>query len=362
MGTNESIEALPIGRRLAFDSAQGRLWVVCRSCERWNLTPFDERWEAIEQSERAFRGTRVRASTDNIGMARMRDGTELVRIGAPLRPEFSAWRYGDQFGRRRTRMLIVGTAAVAGGGLAIAGAAALGASVLGAGLTAVAPFANLLSVLGMASALGKADGAIAHPDGGKFEPYGTPRLIEHASPYGWGIDVGYAMRWTAEAAARADGSWWERAMKQEGKNELGRLQLSGQDALPLLRRTLPRINRGGARRTVIQDGVDMIDVAGGPDRFALWAVRKRREWAARSTFGDTGDLTAIPAPARLAFEMALNEDSERRAMEGELAELRLAWQSAEGIAAIADELLTPDAVTRRIASLKDHDRQASHDA
>ena len=34
----------PVGRRLAFDPAKGRLWVVCRSCERWNLTPLEERW------------------------------------------------------------------------------------------------------------------------------------------------------------------------------------------------------------------------------------------------------------------------------------------------------------------------------
>jgi len=43
----------------------------------------------------------VRASTDNIGIARHPEGLELVRIGKPLRPEFAAWRYGDQFGRRK---------------------------------------------------------------------------------------------------------------------------------------------------------------------------------------------------------------------------------------------------------------------
>jgi hypothetical protein len=42
---------------------------------------------------------------------------------------------------------------------------------------------------------------------------------------------------------------------------------------------------------------------------------------------------------RLALEMAANEDSERRAMEGELAELEAAWREAEEIAAIADNLL-----------------------
>ena len=48
LGSNESIEHFPVGRRLAFDSTTGRLWVVCPACERWNLTPLEERWEAIE--------------------------------------------------------------------------------------------------------------------------------------------------------------------------------------------------------------------------------------------------------------------------------------------------------------------------
>src|SRR5688572_26286595 len=122
LGKNEVIEHFPIGRRLAFDAAKGRLWVVCRSCERWNLTPLEERWEAIEECERLFSETRLRASTDNIGLAKLREGLELVRIGTALRPEMAAWRYGDQFGRRRRKHLIytgAGIAAVAG--LVVAG-------------------------------------------------------------------------------------------------------------------------------------------------------------------------------------------------------------------------------------------------
>src|SRR3954447_13004345 len=106
LGANEEIEHFSVGRRLAFDGSKGRLWVVCRSCERWNLTPLEERWEAIEECERSFRATRLRVSTDQIGMARAKEGLELVRIGNPLRPEFAAWRYGDQFGRRRRNAIL----------------------------------------------------------------------------------------------------------------------------------------------------------------------------------------------------------------------------------------------------------------
>ena len=106
LGSNETLESFPVGKRLAFDAAKGRLWVVCPHCERWNLTPLEERWEAIEQAEKLYRDTRLRVATDNIGLAKLRDGTTLVRIGEPLRPEFAAWRYGDQFGRRRRRQML----------------------------------------------------------------------------------------------------------------------------------------------------------------------------------------------------------------------------------------------------------------
>ena len=48
LGTNEVIEHFPVGRRLAFDAERGRLWVVCRKFKRWNLSPLEERWEAVE--------------------------------------------------------------------------------------------------------------------------------------------------------------------------------------------------------------------------------------------------------------------------------------------------------------------------
>jgi hypothetical protein len=126
LGRNESVEAFPVGRRLAFDPACGRLWVVCRRCERWNLSPLEERWEAFEECERLFRGTRLRMSTDQIGLARLPDGLELVRIGEPLRPEFAAWRYGGQFGRRRRRAILV-----TGAGVTLLAGLTIGLSVAG---------------------------------------------------------------------------------------------------------------------------------------------------------------------------------------------------------------------------------------
>src|SRR5689334_278778 len=72
LGANESIEAFQVGKRLAFDQRNGRLWVVCGSCGRWNLTPVDERHVAIETCEELFRASPLRVTTDEIGLARLR--------------------------------------------------------------------------------------------------------------------------------------------------------------------------------------------------------------------------------------------------------------------------------------------------
>ena len=74
LGANEVVEDFPVGRALAFDSAKGRLWVLCGRCKRWNLTPLEERWEAIETCERLFESLQTRASTENIGLARHPEG------------------------------------------------------------------------------------------------------------------------------------------------------------------------------------------------------------------------------------------------------------------------------------------------
>jgi hypothetical protein len=44
---------------------------------------------------------------------------------------------------------------------------------------------------------------------------------------------------------------------------------------------------------------------------------------------------------KLALEMATQEQSEREALEGELAVLEAAWQAAEEVASIADNLFVP---------------------
>lgn len=332
-----------MGRRVAFDAAKGRLWVVCRHCERWNLAPFDQRWEAIEQAERLYRNTRTRVATDNIGLARLSEGLELVRIGKPLRPEFAAWRYGDQFGRRRRRAIITGAGLIGSTG-AIA-AMVVGAAPAGAGAVLLLPFFQLVNIGVIAATHGFDNKPYAHPEGGYFHPFGTPKLVQRPDvEEGWGLEIGY----TSYSRERPS------LLKQltQKNNEIGRMQIRGLDATQILRRVLPRVNRGGASSSTLRESVAMIEQAGEASNFGRWAAEQRRAWGARQFYGDTGDLAHIPSSARLAFEMAVFEDDERRALEGELKQLQRAWEDAERIAGIADSLVVPRHVEQRLDELK----------
>jgi hypothetical protein len=308
LGQNEVVEHFPVGRRLAFDAERGRLWVVCRSCERWNLSPLEERWEAVEACERFYRDTKVRVSTEQIGLARLSEGLELVRIGAPLRPEFAAWRYGDQFGRRRKRALLYGGGAlVVFGGIVIGGAAA---GILGGGL--LAQSGNLVSAWQNGRTLVK-----LRPDDGRviklkrMDLLGT-RLRASDDDLGFRIEV----------RKRKKKEWFE-----------------GEEARRLAGQIMPAMNRGGAKRDLVQTAVTEIERLGHPEAFMSEIVTGARFHDKK---GVPGYVNKMPRPLQLALEMALHEEQERLALEGELWRLERAWEEAEEIAAISDDLLLPE--------------------
>jgi hypothetical protein len=329
LGTNEVVETFPVGRRLAFDGAKGRLWVVCRRCERWNLSPLEARWEAIEECERLFRDTRLRVSTDNIGLARLPEGLELVRLGRPLRGEFAAWRYGDQFGRRRRRSMAYGTAGAAGIGLLVVGGAAAGISI-GGGWYGYTQLIRWISNERIAARLRTEDGEkikvqLKHLERSRFVPTGDSGAwelhIRHASGWGSGFTSGHGEP----------------------------LVFSGDEAMEVAGKLMARANRSGGSRKTIEQAVRRIEDIGHPESFLAEATREserlRREKAGENPKklekATAGSLAKLPGDVRLAIEMATHEEAERRAMEGELAVLEAAWRNAEEIASIADDLLVP---------------------
>jgi hypothetical protein len=330
LGANEAIEQFPVGRRLAFDPAKGRLWVVCRRCERWNLSPLETRWEAIEECERRFTDTHLRASSDNIGLARLREGLELVRIGEPLRPEFAAWRWGDQFGRRRRRAAAYTVAGVTAGGLIVVGGAAAGISIGGSWWW----FGHLFRRWRDERVVARLHDLEDRPIRVQFKHLSTSRLITSPGE-GWSLKLHHADGWAS------------------GRSRDTRvLHLEGEEGLPVLGKLMARVNRTGGRRETIRAAVDRIDEAGHPTEYMRLAAREadrlcrdelktgRRRKRARNA----GALRLLPPDARLALEMAAQEEVERDAMAGELAMLEAAWRDAEEVAEIADNLLIPQAV------------------
>jgi hypothetical protein len=50
--------------------------------------------------------------------------------------------------------------------------------------------------------------------------------------------------------------------------------------------------------------------------------------------------------------MASHEETERRALEGELKQLEATWREAEEIAGISDEMFLPQGISSKLAQLK----------
>jgi hypothetical protein len=352
LGANAALESLPVGRRLAFDALRGRLWVVCRDCARWNLTALEERWEALEECERGFRATSLRFSTGNIGLARLAEGTELVRIGPALQPELAAWRYGALLRRWR-----------------LPGAAWRIERQVEEGVLraheAVNTFLRSVPRLGLRydaltwlrihrqphRVLAVAEAEDGRPAVVRFTHLEQTELLrpERAEP--WRLRVRHergvsllegdaALRIAAKLLAALNG---RAATGQQVREALAKLEDAGQPESYFARvgalalRTSWGLVPDAPRDLPMEPGT--LSVA---ERLAL-RLSNRSFWGRGSTGSDRRTpLPHLPVVDRLALEMAANEETERRALEGELQQLEAAWREAEEIAAIADGLLTDD--------------------
>ncbi len=270
LGENQVVEHFPVGRRLAFDAERGRLWVVCRKCERWNLTPLKERWEAVEMCERLFRDTRIRVSTENVGLSKHPEGLELVRIGRPMRPEFAAWRYGDQFGRRRKRALLYGTGGAVVIVVVVVGGAITGV-ISGALLAQSGNFWNMWVNGRTRAKLRTDDGRVIRLN--NIDLLGT-RLRPAEEGHGFRLEV------------------------RKGKK---RNRFEGAEAERLIGQIVPKMNRMGGKKQTVQAAVSEIEHHGHPDDFLSDVVTGDRF---KDKKGVPGYVNKMPAATKLALEMA----------------------------------------------------------
>lgn len=121
--------------------------------------------------------------------------------------------------------------------------------------------------------------------------------------------------------------------------------IRGEPALQATGLIMPAINGTGGPRRVVQRAIRRLENLTDPADYL-------RAAAAASVLRPGGTLAALPLDMRLAIEMAVNEESERCALEGEMWLLELAWQEAEEIAAIADGLVVPAEVEEKLQQLR----------
>lgn len=315
LGRNEVLADFPVGRRLAFDEARGRLWVVCRQCERWNLTPLEERGAVIDACARFFRDTRTRLSTDEIGLAVLPDGLDLVRIGRPLPDEFAAWRYGDQFLRRRRRAQLL---------------AATGVAVASATVAAGAGLATMSGIVALPALWGAVHVLTGSAMGSKYRRVG---VVPTAAGGLTQLTVPMLARLGVERQGEVLRVRYPTLDSLFGRDLVGTLEwveLEGTRAAEAVDRAIAGANRRGASRETIARAVSLAGDTPHPHRL-LDAERRT--------------LVALPAPRRLALELMLHEADERRWLEGELAELERRWRDAEQLAGIVSTLTRPTPAT-----------------
>ena len=327
LGQNDLVEHCRTGRRIAFDAQKGRLWIVCPECGGWNLTPLDERWEAIEECERLFRKTAVRVCTENIGLAVVYGSLDLIRIGSPFRQELAVWRYADELRiRRRKALLKAGTKAadsygwmIGAGGIVGAGVALLvGAPVaIGVGMMAGVGTEELWREIGperIEKLLGRiiAKVRVNTLDYSFVRTGHVPDVRLSNEQADWRVELPHSVGW-------------------EGYTD--------EQAIHVLGVLLPVANGYGATQSQVVEAVRELERVGDARAY----FEKTANRVKKLGLNEKG-IGQYPMPIRLALEMAAHEETERQALQGRLKWMERRWRQAEEVAEIADNLFTLPAI------------------
>jgi len=127
----------------------------------------------------------------------------------------------------------------------------------------------------------------------------------------------------------------------------------GDEALRISGQILPNMNNQGASKRELKEAINLIEEHRDTNAFFRAAAKTadRPRWTRDS---DRGTLQQLPSQVLLALEMISHEESERRAMEGDLRLLEEMWKEAEEIAAISDDMFLPEDISRRLDEMKGH--------
>jgi hypothetical protein len=133
--------------------------------------------------------------------------------------------------------------------------------------------------------------------------------------------------------AEAEDDAWALELPYDG----GERRFTGHAGVRATSHLMAGVNSFGASSAQVDGAVSLLDQAGDPQRYVAHVARRAKELGRLA-------VAQLPPEVRLAIEMSAHEEAERRALEGELVELREAWEAAETVANIADNLLLPKGV------------------
>jgi hypothetical protein len=311
---NGHLAHMPRGRRIAFDPVQGRLWVICEGCHRWNLAPIEERDAALYELERLARDhARPLGRTANVTLMQAGPLT-LVRVGDAGLTEQAWWRYGRELRRRK-------------------------ASFESKRSRVTAYTFGAMQYLG--DVIGFSDGDVA------IDWSDTPVAdVLRWRRFGWAAWHGRETCPYCNSTLRAlryDLGWWVYPLRgADGRLGVGIpcqrcdpwtpekvYELHGDVAENVLRRLLAYQNIGGASERKITDAARAIEEAGSAGAFA-------------AGIGGRGEsLWKMGQVGTIGLEIALNESVERRLLDLEVRAIEFIWKREEEIARIIDQELTP---------------------
>ena len=313
-GENRTFARFPHARRIAYDPVRGRLWAICQSCWRWNLSPIEEREGALYDLERAAHDSATLVCrTENTSLLAHGD-VLLVRVGEAGLAEQSWWRYGRELRRRK--------------------------AAVDSTPSRVAAY-TYGTLAWMGEALGLAD------EGVTIDWDDNPTVdILRWRRFGWAAWHGRVTCPFCKStltALRYDLTWWVYPLRgEDGHIEVGVpcprcdpwtpehvYHLRGAEAENVLRRCLAYQNVAGASERLVREAAESIEEAGSAGEFALDAIRRRQ------------CLWKMKGVGTLALEIALNESVERRMQDLELRQIEFLWRQEEQLARIIDEELTP---------------------
>lgn len=301
---------VPPGDRVAYDAERGRVWSICGRCTRWNLIPAEERFDAIDELERAVRDRALFVgATAHISLHQV-DDLSILRVGRADLLERTAWRYGRELLARHASYWRPRTQYVA----ATAGALASVAEWLGG------------------FRLERGWGPTGAADIVRWQRFGS---------VAWHGRVGCRYCGSVLHTLHFDSSWWLYPRIREGQLIVGVpctrcdpwtpqnvFDLGGESALTVLRRALAYQHIAGADERELAAAVALLNRARSAERLITELSTGR------------ASLYRLGRVHTLSLEIAANHLAERSALQLRLHGLEAAWRIEESLAEIVDDELS----------------------